>query len=66
MIKKAVKSGLKMLGFRIQKIPKDPLNSMSLELTMEGALQRCTKRGLTVNSVIDVGASDGRWSRMCM
>lgn len=28
------------------------------------ALARIAKRGLEINSVIDVGASDGRWSRM--
>jgi len=33
---------------------------------MDGALQRCIKRGLSVNSVIDIGASNSSWSRMCM
>ena len=33
--------------------------------TLSGdALARIAKRGLEINSVIDVGASDGRWSRM--
>lgn len=32
--------------------------------TMEAALARCAARGLRVQTVIDVGASDGRWSRM--
>jgi len=31
--------------------------------TMEAALARCAARGLDVRTVIDVGASDGRWSR---
>lgn len=58
MIGKLVKSTFKQLGFRISKIKE--------ELTMEGALKRCADRGLKVNSIIDVGASDGRWSQSCM
>ncbi len=59
MIKKLVKLGFNKLGLKLQRFhPND--------MTMEGALQRCSNRGLMVNSVIDVGASDGRWSRICM
>jgi FkbM family methyltransferase len=32
--------------------------------TMEAALARCAARGLGLRTVIDVGASDGRWSRV--
>jgi FkbM family methyltransferase len=32
--------------------------------TMEAALSRCAGRGTPLRTVIDVGASDGRWSRM--
>lgn len=58
MLSELVKSTFKQFGFRISRIQE--------ELTMEGALKRCTNRGLNVNSVIDVGASDGRWSKSCM
>lgn len=34
--------------------------------TMQAAIKRCVARGLKVNTVIDVGASDGRWSKACM
>ena len=34
--------------------------------TMEAALKRCVARGVEVNTIIDVGASDGRWSKNCM
>jgi FkbM family methyltransferase len=34
--------------------------------TDDAALKRCKMRGLEINSVIDVGASDGRWSDLCM
>ena len=31
-------------------------------LSMRAALKRCKRRGLQVRSIVDVGASDGRWS----
>ena len=34
--------------------------------TDDAALKRCKERGMIINSVIDVGASDGRWSDLCM
>jgi len=34
--------------------------------TMEGALLRCKERGLNINTVIDVGASNGQWSEICL
>ena len=61
MIKKYIKNGLKRIGFRIQKIDKN-----KLDLTMDGGLKRCLERGLNINTVIDVGASNSSWSRMCM
>lgn len=66
MIKKLVKFFLKVVGLKVQIIPKLPPNYISQEFTMEGALERCTKRGLNVKTVIDVGASDGRWTSLCM
>jgi FkbM family methyltransferase len=53
---------LSKLGYQIQKISENK----SDVLTMNGALERCVKRGLHVNTVIDIGASDGRWSKECM
>ena len=60
MLKNIIKFGLSKIGYGIKKIQKDQ------ELTMDGALLRCLNRGLIINSVIDVGASDGSWSRLCM
>ena len=34
--------------------------------TTAGALQSLTKRAHQINTVIDIGASDGRWSASCM
>lgn len=63
MIRQFIKSVLRKLGFKIQRIPNNKIN---YEFTMVGALQRSTERGLNVKTVIDVGASDGRWSKICM
>ena len=61
MIKKIIRNGFKKIGYRIQKIDQN-----KLDLTMAGGLQRCLDRGLNVNTIIDVGASNSSWSRMCM
>jgi FkbM family methyltransferase len=61
MIKKIIQNGFKKIGYRIQKI-----DQSKLDLTMAGGLQRCLDRGLNVNTIIDVGASNSSWSRMCM
>ena len=63
MINQFIKLAFKKLGFKIQRIPNNRIN---YEFTMVGALQRSTTRGLNVKTVIDVGASDGRWSKICM
>ena len=60
MIKKIAKLGFRKFGYRIERFREDS------EFTMEDALQRCTNRGLLVNTVIDVGASNSSWSRMCI
>ena len=65
MIKKIIKTGLSKMGYQIKRIPQKN-ESVSTEFTMKGALQRCVYRGLNVKTVIDVGASDGRWSAMCL
>jgi len=60
MIKTILKKAFSSFGYTISKHSEDS------DLTMNAALARCVKRGLDVNTVIDVGASDGRWSRDCM
>lgn len=60
MIKKFFKKGLENIGYKIQKIDNKS------NFTMYDALKRCINRGLEINTVIDIGASDGSWSRECM
>jgi FkbM family methyltransferase len=63
MIKKTIKKLLSKLGYRLAPITQvTPKNWF----TMERALNRATNLIPPVNTVIDVGASDGRWSLECM
>ncbi|MFD0864095.1 FkbM family methyltransferase [Sungkyunkwania multivorans] len=68
MIKKIVKKLLYKAGYKIKKIPKSypPKKRIVEKFSMEAALQRAVARNIEVATVIDVGASDGRWSENCM
>jgi len=72
MIKSILKKTFSVLGYSLhkKKQPKKEQPYMPVKLNksfnMQGALERCMKRGLKVSTVIDVGASDGRWSKGCM
>lgn len=60
MIKKTIKKLLLSFNYEIRKkLPEAPESPF----TMNSALKRSVSRGLQVNTVIDVGASDGRWSK---
>tara|TARA_B110000091_G_C13808248_1_gene473597 strand:- start:1243 stop:1995 length:753 start_codon:yes stop_codon:yes gene_type:complete len=66
-IKKIIKRVFKTFGYKVYKINTPiVIYKYNTPFTMQTALQRCVNRGLKVNTVIDVGASDGRWSKMCM
>lgn len=58
MMKEHVAQLFQKFGYDIRRIDRSH--------TMVGALMRCVNRGVKINSVIDVGASDGRWSEACM
>ena len=60
MIKKLIKRLFHIAGYTLER--SDPSTAM----TMNGALHRCMLRGIKVNTVIDVGASDGSWTRDCL
>ncbi|AOW19502.1 FkbM family methyltransferase [Urechidicola croceus] len=69
MIKKILKKTFNFFGYSLHKKKKHVKQSKPIldnVFSMESALVRCVKRGLEINTVIDVGASDGRWSNMCM
>lgn len=60
-----IRKMLSIFGLEIKKINRN-ITSKKQFFTMQSALERCFERGLNVKSVIDVGASDGRWSEMCL
>lgn len=35
-------------------------------VTMRGGLKRCSQRGINPRTIIDIGASNGQWSKLCM
>ncbi|GAB1309296.1 hypothetical protein KH5_19790 [Urechidicola sp. KH5] len=63
-LKRIIKKTVSSFGYKIQKLETPTVrNIVDSNYTMEAALKRCITRGLTINTIIDVGASDGRWSR---
>lgn len=60
IIKKILYAVLKKRGYEIVHSP-----DIKDQFSMEGALYRCSQRGLHINTVIDVGASNGCWSILC-
>lgn len=65
MLKKLIKKTCSYLNFEIRRISKSPTKGIP-PFSMDAALCRCFERGIEIKTIIDVGASDGRWSRMCM
>jgi FkbM family methyltransferase len=67
MLKKIIKNIVGSFGYQLSKTSNKPTHKTTqIMFTMQAALQRCKKRGLDVATVIDVGASDGRWSEDCI
>lgn len=66
MIKKIVKYLLRKRGYQIKKIDQKTIQTPKNKFSMEEGFKRCLSRGLNIATVIDVGASDGRWSERLM
>jgi FkbM family methyltransferase len=64
-MKTLIKRILSQFGYTIQRIQEKPVGVNYYPFTMAEALKRCVSRGIEVNTVIDVGASDSRWSQIC-
>jgi len=62
MLKQLIKLAFHYLGYRI--VPLSSQNNRSF--LMFEALQRCNERNLVINTVVDIGASDGRWTKECL
>lgn len=67
-MRKLLKTALRKLGYEVKKLPtivNTDGTKYPTAFTTKEALSRCHARGTKVNSVIDVGGSDGRWSIDC-
>lgn len=64
-LNKIISTILAILGFKLTRIGREKERLQS-EFTQNGALYRCKNRRVEIKSVIDVGASDGSWSKKCM
>ncbi len=42
-----------------------PTGNPVAPFTMEQGLRRCSKRGIPIQTVIDIGASNGNWTQLC-
>jgi len=68
MIRKLIQKTFYNLGYEVRKLPLIPHSEgkkYQTAFTTKDALSRCYDRGIIINSVIDVGGSDGRWSIDC-
>ncbi len=66
MIKRMIKGLLRKRGYQIKRIDQKTLHIPKNKFSMEEGFKRCLSRGLKIATVIDVGASDGRWSERLM
>ena len=68
MIKNIIQSIFHRLGYQVNQLNSLPVRYVEREndFTMSCAIQRLLQRNIEIQTVIDVGASDGRWSELCM
>lgn len=66
MIKRLLIKTINNFGYEVKNIRRNKDERIKVELSMRGALKRCQLRNIDIQSVIDVGASNGGWSEMCM
>ncbi|MBN2144904.1 MAG: FkbM family methyltransferase [Candidatus Aureabacteria bacterium] len=62
-LKNLIRKGIQALGYDI--ISKQRLSDLT-SFSMEAAIKRCKTRGIKIETVIDVGASNGSWSELCL
>ena len=62
MLKRLIKALFKLAGYKIRAIGTD----QSHIFFMFPVLKRCLDRAVQVQTVLDTGASDGRWTVSCM
>lgn len=72
MLKKLIQSLFHTFGYQLNKVSSIPekyiekLVDIPTTFTMDYAIEQCKRRNIEIATVIDVGASDSRWSVECM
>ncbi len=72
MLKKLIQSFFNSFGYQLNKVSSIPeiysekMLHIPNTFTMDYAIEQCKKRNIEITTVIDVGASDSRWSAECM
>lgn len=72
MLKNILQALFKALGYQVNKLSSMPEKyvdntaNVSNEFTMNYAIKRCQAQGIAIETVIDVGASNGMWSESCI
>lgn len=65
MIKKVIQRILNKFGYQIYK-KKDLEKRRADKNNMLAGIERCFQKGIEIETVIDIGASNGMWSESCM
>lgn len=60
---KRINGVLNRFGLRLSRLANDSLDDT---FHMPHALARLARRGIAVQSIVDIGASNGQWSRRAM
>jgi len=69
LLRSTIKRIINSFGYDLTKIHFNKQNTrfiQTLSASTEDGISRCKKKDIEISTVIDVGASDGRWTKMCM
>ena len=65
-IHRLIQKGLGLFGLTLVRVSPVENRKIINRSTMRGAIRALAQRGYQINTVIDIGASDGRWSEDAM
>jgi len=66
VFKQLASSVFRRFGFEVRRFPPSPQSLLLHYFTMEAGLSRARARGIEIGTVIDVGASNGCWTELCL
>jgi len=65
-IHRLIQKGLGLFGLTLVRVSPTEDRKLINRSTMRGAIRALAQRGYQINTIIDIGASDGRWSKDAM